>query len=47
MPVEMGMMTAVWGMDGDAMYLSPAPLYHSAPLFYSHEHDAARRHRRS
>ena len=34
-PVEMGMMTAVWGMDGDAIYLSPAPLYHSAPLFYS------------
>ncbi len=35
LPVEMGMMTAVWGMDGDAVYLSPAPLYHSAPLFYS------------
>src|SRR4051794_5260984 len=34
-PVEMGMMTAVWGMDGNAIYLSPAPLYHSAPLFYS------------
>jgi len=34
-PVEMGMMTAVWGMNGDAIYLSPAPLYHSAPLFYS------------
>jgi acyl-CoA synthetase (AMP-forming)/AMP-acid ligase II len=34
-PVEMGMMTTVWGMDGDAIYLSPAPLYHSAPLFYS------------
>src|SRR5207302_2154005 len=34
-PVEMGMMTAVWGMDGEAIYLSPAPLYHSAPLFYS------------
>jgi long-chain acyl-CoA synthetase len=34
-PVEMGMMTAVWGMDGNAVYLSPAPLYHSAPLFYS------------
>jgi long-chain acyl-CoA synthetase len=34
-PAEMGMMTAVWGMDGNAVYLSPAPLYHSAPLFYS------------
>ena len=34
-PVEMGMMTTVWGMDGEAIYLSPAPLYHSAPLFYS------------
>ncbi len=34
-PLEMGMMTAVWGMNGDAIYLSPAPLYHSAPLFYS------------
>jgi acyl-CoA synthetase (AMP-forming)/AMP-acid ligase II len=31
----MGMMTAIWGMDGDSVYLSPAPLYHSAPLFYS------------
>ena len=35
LPVEMGMMTACGGMDGDAVYLSPAPLYHSAPLFYS------------
>src|SRR3954469_31123 len=34
MPPEMGMMTAVWGMDEHAVYLSPAPLYHSAPLFY-------------
>jgi acyl-CoA synthetase (AMP-forming)/AMP-acid ligase II len=34
-PIEMGMMTAVWGMNEDAVYLSPAPLYHSAPLFYS------------
>ena len=34
-PVEMGMMTILWGMDGNAIYLSPAPLYHSAPLFYS------------
>ncbi len=33
-PPEMGMMTAVWGMDEHAVYLSPAPLYHSAPLFY-------------
>jgi acyl-CoA synthetase (AMP-forming)/AMP-acid ligase II len=34
MPPEMGMMTAIWGMDEHAVYLSPAPLYHSAPLFY-------------
>ena len=34
MPAEMGMMTAVWGMDERRVYLSPAPLYHSAPLFY-------------
>ncbi len=33
-PPEMGMMTAVWRMDEHAVYLSPAPLYHSAPLFY-------------
>jgi acyl-CoA synthetase (AMP-forming)/AMP-acid ligase II len=34
-PIEMGLMTAVWHMGPDAIYLSPAPLYHSAPLFYS------------
>jgi acyl-CoA synthetase (AMP-forming)/AMP-acid ligase II len=34
MPVNMGLLTAVFGMDGDSVYLSPAPLYHSAPLFY-------------
>ena len=28
------MMTTVFGMDENAVYLSPAPLYHSAPLFY-------------
>jgi acyl-CoA synthetase (AMP-forming)/AMP-acid ligase II len=28
------MMTTVWGMDENAVYLSPAPMYHSAPLFY-------------
>jgi acyl-CoA synthetase (AMP-forming)/AMP-acid ligase II len=33
-PPEMGMMTAVWRMDEHSVYLSPAPLYHSAPLFY-------------
>jgi acyl-CoA synthetase (AMP-forming)/AMP-acid ligase II len=33
-PAEMGMMTAVWGFDERTVYLSPAPLYHSAPLFY-------------
>src|SRR5689334_22074706 len=30
LPVEMGMMTTIWHMDGDTIYLSPAPLYHSA-----------------
>ena len=34
-PQEMGMLTAMFGVDADAVYLSPAPLYHSAPLFYS------------
>jgi long-chain acyl-CoA synthetase len=34
MPASMGMLTAVFGMDADSVYLSPAPLYHSAPLFY-------------
>jgi acyl-CoA synthetase (AMP-forming)/AMP-acid ligase II len=34
LPAEMGIMTAVWGMDGGTVYLSPAPMYHSAPLFY-------------
>jgi acyl-CoA synthetase (AMP-forming)/AMP-acid ligase II len=33
-PPEMGMITLVWGMNEDSIYLSPAPLYHSAPLFY-------------
>jgi acyl-CoA synthetase (AMP-forming)/AMP-acid ligase II len=34
MPGQMGMLTAVFGMNDDSVYLSPAPLYHSAPLFY-------------
>ena len=34
MPAQMAMLTAVFGMSGDSVYLSPAPLYHSAPLFY-------------
>jgi acyl-CoA synthetase (AMP-forming)/AMP-acid ligase II len=34
MPAQMLLLTAVFGMDGDSVYLSPAPLYHSAPLFY-------------
>ena len=33
-PPEMGMITLIWGMDEESVYLSPAPLYHSAPLFY-------------
>ncbi len=34
MPANMGLLTAIFRMDGDSVYLSPAPLYHSAPLFY-------------
>jgi acyl-CoA synthetase (AMP-forming)/AMP-acid ligase II len=34
LPPEMGMMTTIWRMDEHAVYLSPAPMYHSAPLFY-------------
>ena len=34
LPPEMGMMTTVWRMDENSVYLSPAPMYHSAPLFY-------------
>jgi len=34
MPGQMVLLTAVFGMDVDSVYLSPAPLYHSAPLFY-------------
>ena len=30
-PLELGIM-ASFGMDGDTVYLSPAPLYHAAPL---------------
>src|SRR5262249_11867973 len=34
LPAEMGLMTTVWHMGPETVYLSPAPLYHSAPLFY-------------
>ncbi|MGQ0825701.1 MAG: acyl-CoA synthetase [Actinomycetota bacterium] len=34
MPAQMTLLTAMFGMNQDAAYLSPAPLYHSAPLFY-------------
>jgi acyl-CoA synthetase (AMP-forming)/AMP-acid ligase II len=34
-PAQMVLLTAVFGMDEHTVYLSPAPLYHSAPLFYS------------
>jgi acyl-CoA synthetase (AMP-forming)/AMP-acid ligase II len=34
MPAAMGLLTAVFGVSVDSVYLSPAPLYHSAPLFY-------------
>ena len=32
-PAEtVGLLNALWGMDSDAVYLSPAPLYHAAPM---------------
>ncbi|HEY3832493.1 MAG TPA: AMP-binding protein [Acidimicrobiia bacterium] len=34
MPGNLALMTNVFGFDQDSIYLSPAPLYHSAPLFY-------------
>jgi acyl-CoA synthetase (AMP-forming)/AMP-acid ligase II len=34
MPANLGLMTALFGFGNDSIYLSPAPLYHSAPLFY-------------
>ena len=34
MPASLLLMTAMFGFDQDSVYLSPAPLYHSAPLFY-------------
>jgi len=34
LPGQMLLLTAVFGMDEHCVYLSPAPLYHSAPLFY-------------
>jgi acyl-CoA synthetase (AMP-forming)/AMP-acid ligase II len=34
MPGQMLLLTAVFGMSDESVYLSPAPLYHSAPLFY-------------
>ncbi len=34
MPGNLALMTQVFGFDEKSIYLSPAPLYHSAPLFY-------------
>jgi acyl-CoA synthetase (AMP-forming)/AMP-acid ligase II len=34
MPANLMLMTALFGFGNDSVYLSPAPLYHSAPLFY-------------
>jgi acyl-CoA synthetase (AMP-forming)/AMP-acid ligase II len=34
MPSNLALMTNVFGFDNHSVYLSPAPLYHSAPLFY-------------
>ncbi|HEY5012716.1 MAG TPA: AMP-binding protein [Acidimicrobiia bacterium] len=33
-PAQLAAMTNVFGFDETTVYLSPAPLYHSAPLFY-------------
>ena len=35
----------LYGMDADSIYLSPAPLYHAAPLRFNMSGHAARRHR--
>jgi acyl-CoA synthetase (AMP-forming)/AMP-acid ligase II len=34
-PGQMALLTHVFRMGEESVYLSPAPLYHSAPLFYS------------
>ncbi len=34
MPGNLALMTQAFGFDETTIYLSPAPLYHSAPLFY-------------
>ena len=34
MPANLALMTGAFGFDEHTVYLSPAPLYHSAPLFY-------------
>ncbi len=34
MPANLALMTAMFGFANDTVYLSPAPLYHAAPLFY-------------
>lgn len=34
MPANLVMMTGLFGFNQESVYLSPAPLYHSAPLFY-------------
>lgn len=34
-PPLLGLLQGLYGMDADTVYLSPAPLYHAAPLRYS------------
>ncbi len=34
MPNNLTLITSMFGFNQDSVYLSPAPLYHSAPLFY-------------
>ena len=36
----------LFGFDEDSVYLSPAPLYHAAPLRFMHGRPPVRRHRR-
>ena len=45
-PFAVDMFKAVYGIDRDDVFLSPAPMYHSAPLQFAHDAHPHRRHRR-
>ena len=45
-PVQIALGLATAGVGAGSVYLSPAPLYHSAPLVYSHVDAPSRGHRR-